>query len=990
MRVKSIVTTVVAISLMLSGAVPADAGRHSDYRQALDYYRNGFYERARALFESLPEDPLSEGYSVLCALKMRTEDAPALFEKYIHDYGNSSLTDMLHFERALMLFDEDHYEDASKEFAEVDFKAVSAEDRDAFLFKSGYCHYAQARYPEAMKCFEEVDEMPLNDFSAPSRYLAGLMQYNAKNFETAEQWFRKSVNDRRLGDISQFYIVDCEFNLKNYDFVIEEGEKIYEGVPQERKEHLARIISESYLVRGNKAKAREFYEGSYREQMSRSDYFYAGSVLYAVEDYKGAIENFLKMTDRTDSLGQIASYQMGNSYIRTRNKVAAMDAFKAASQVDFDSKITEDAFFNYAKLAFDLNKDTGGFADYIKRYFTKTKGEQIYSYIALAALYDRDYDRAVDAYDHIDELDDDMRQNYAKANYLRAEQLVGGGSFRDAIPYLRASAYYVDRNDRFNQLSRYWLAESNYRTGNYAEARKNFLELYNASALQGSPEGDLLPYNIAYSCFCQQDWDNAAKWFDIYSVSGQAVAMDDAVLRRADCDFARKDYKAAIVSYGNAIRSISDKSDIYPYYQQALSYGLAGDRKKKISVLSSIEEPDSPNTVYYECLYELGRTQMDLKKNTDASGTFNKLKELTKDNTYVAKALIGLGMVNRNSGNYDKALDYYKEVVSTMPGSEYAENALLAIESIYQKLKQPEKYVAYVESNSLASGKSEEEKDQMYFNTAEQLFLAGNYSQSIASLKKYLELYPSGMSSDKAVFYLAECYKASGEKEAACDMYAKAADGTSAGNSFSEVSRLNYAKLSYELERYADAYRGYATLLSSAKIEENRTTAQVGMMRSAYRGRDFSSAISTAEIVRNNGSSDAALRREALYVMAKSSLATSRREQAMAYFRELASEPSTPEGAESRYILIQDEYDSGNFDKVESSVYEFSDKAGDELYWLAKSYVLLGDAFVERGKISQAKATYESIRDGYSPVNGTSDDILENIQARLDRISSLK
>ena len=90
--------------------------------------------------------------------------------------------------------------------------------------------------------------------------------------------------------------------------------------------------------------------------MSRKDYFYAATVLYQADDYRGAISNFEKMTDRSDSLGQIANYQLANSYLRTRNQVSAMGAFLEASKVDFDPQITEDALFNYAKLAFDLNK----------------------------------------------------------------------------------------------------------------------------------------------------------------------------------------------------------------------------------------------------------------------------------------------------------------------------------------------------------------------------------------------------------------------------------------------------------------------------------------------------------------------------------------------------------------------------------------------------------------------------------------------------------
>ena len=58
--------------------------------------------------------------------------------------------------------------------------------------------------------------------------------------------------------------------------------------------------------------------------------------------------------------------------------------------------------------------------------------------VALAALVDKDYAGAVAAYDNIDELTPDMRNNYTKANFLRGEQLFASGSYRDAAPFFRA------------------------------------------------------------------------------------------------------------------------------------------------------------------------------------------------------------------------------------------------------------------------------------------------------------------------------------------------------------------------------------------------------------------------------------------------------------------------------------------------------------------------------------------------------------------------
>ena len=86
-------------------------------------------------------------------------------------------------------------------------------------------------------------------------------------------------------------------------------------------------------------------------------------------------------------------------------------------------------------------------------------------------------------------------------------------------------------------------------------------------------------------------------------------------------------------------------------------------------------------------------------------------------------------------------------------------------------------------------------------------------------------------------------------------------------------------------------------------------------------------------------------------------------------------------------MVILDAYDKGEFETVETKVYAFADYGSPHNYWLAKSFIVLGDSFVERGELKQAKATFESVRDGYTP-EGDQDDVLENIEFRLRKLDS--
>ena len=982
---------ILKISLVVALAFTALAADASDrtavYRQARNYYEKGMYARARTLFSEIAdEDPVSGGFAVLCAERMRIPGYETEMERYLAVYPYSGLATEIRYRHALNLFDDGKFNDAASAFSGISVRDINRFDLAEYTFKNAYSRYKTGDYDEALKGFMKVTRMNANDYKAPASYSAGYILYGREDFNGAIGMFTESAKDPRFANESAFYILECRFMNKDYKYVLENGEALYARIPEERRPHLARIISETYLVSGNTAKAKEYYD---RTNISsgndRKDYFYAGSLLYAVQDYKGAVENYSKMTARTDSIGQIANYQMAYSYIQIKNKVAAMQAFKDAASLENNPDIAEDAYFNYAKLAFDLNNDPSGFKSYIEKYSDRKRGDKIYSYMALAALLNKDYAAAVEAYDKIDDLDEDMKRNYMKANYLRAEQLISSGSYRNAVPCLKTAAYYADRNSSLNQLSRYWLAESYYRSDSFAEASDIYRSLYNVSALDGRKEGGLLPYDVAYCYFKTEDYASESRWFDIYLQSGDRTERRDALIRKGDCAFITKAYKDAIPSYESAIRERGVASDLYPYYQAGLAYALTDNVNGEIKLLSEVMKASPSADFWCESVYELGRAYMSSNRNDDASSCFSRLVQSGRDTTFQAKALIGLGMISANESQYDEALGYYKQVVARMPSSEYSKDALRAIESIYQTKRSPEEYYAYLKT--VADGAVVEgDKESMFFNAAEQIFLAENYQKALVSLQSYMEEYPEGSNVSLAQFYMAECYKNLGKKEQACDWYKKVIDRGE--GSFVELSALNFANLSFGMERYEDAYSGYKALRDNARIENNKHTAILGMMNSAYAAKNYQTAVKDAAAVEADLASDKDDKRRAEYVEAKSRLAMSDRSGAFGIFSKLAAETSTPEGAEAAYLVIQDYFDKGDFTSVENKVYAFSDSGTGQTYWLAKAFILLGDSFAERGELKQAKATFESIRDGYTP-SGKDDDVLDNVEMRLGKLDTM-
>ena len=977
------------LALAAAALFSAEAGAQDaeTFRRALELYDGGMYAEARQAFSSIQDDYLAEGYAVLCSVALREGESDYLAEKYYEKYPFATVMPLIFYRQAQNRFDDGDYQGARMILRAVGESELPSGEVDGLRFRRAFSAFSMGDYQAAAPDFIKLSEGPLTDYTAPSRYCLGYIAYNGRDFRSARQWFGASAKDPRFAEISNYYLVECAFMDKDYRYVTEHGPLLAEKAPEDRQIALSRLIAESYLILGDTEGAEAYYRRSLEDLPSkdRSDYFFAGSLLYALGDWRGAADNYEKMTERTDSLGQVASYQLAYSYIKLKDKVSALDAFREASVPAFSPRIAEDAFFNYAKLSFDLNHNPRPFEEYLERYPDKEKSEQIWQYVALAALYNNDYQGAIEAYDNLDELDARTKVNYVKANYLRARQLIAAGGWRPAVANLRAVDFYSDRHESINQLGRYWLSQAYYMDGQYDKAAKELTSLYALSALDGQTEGAQIPYDLGYVYFRDGRYGDAAKWFDTYLKGASPLSREDAQIRRADCAFYAKDYKGAIARYDEIIAAGVSSDNIYPYYQAAMACGLTGQNDKKISLLEKVFDADPAAEYYDEALFELGSTAFEKKEYDTAVRVFKKLRSESGDPAVQARALLQLGMVYNRQEDVRKALTSFKEVVSMRPGSAEAESALLAIESVYRDLGQPDLYLDYVASIGRAPQMSASEKEALYFRGAEQVFETGNYTGALSSLENFLKRYPEGKYSGQVHFYMAECYRNTGRYDLARDLYSQSVDE---GNDEEYVvdAMRRYSELSYRLEQYKDAYDGYQALFDLGDEEENAAYA-LGMLRSAYRARRYEDAVKAAGLLKAWPQEDAALSREIAYTEAKSLLATSRRAEALKLFRTLAEDTVSAEGAEAACLLIQDTYDQGRFSEVPAMVFKYFSTGDEPEYWMARAYIILADSYADLDNFKQARVTFESIRASYSPNAG--DDILPTVEARLRQLDEM-
>ena len=990
-----------AAAALLLAAVPAPAqvlGSDSysvRLEQAKELYNSGMYVSAEKALDALAKD-LPDKHSLLysevmankimCAIALGREDVDGLVKNLEVDFPNDPQLAVLKLNLADAKFDSQEYTDALKMYEGIQPRNLYRSAHIPFYFKRSYCSIYAGKYDEALEGFQKVIAAKRSQYTFPAIYYSGYVKYLQKKFDEAYSFFEQARDDSRFALLAEYYMVECKFMMKDYDYTIENGPKLYSRVNNQQKADLSRMVAESYFGKGDNEEAMRHLKKyiSSGVKVTRKDRYLYGVLAYSLGDVNKAEEALKRVAGTEDAIGQSAYYYLGNCYLQKRNKMAALEAFKAASDLSFDPLVSEDALFNFAKLSYDVNSDISVFHKFVGLYPNSGKEDIIKSYVAASSLEDKDYVSAIEALRSIEKPTAGDRANLQKALLLRSVDLINSGGYRTASPLLEEAAE-MDNHDMTSNVARYYLADCQYNMGNYKAALAQQNQLLMTPAFMNTDLGHQLYYNVAYTHFKLGDYSSAANYFDEYlsqSAGGKGVYDKDAGVRLGDSYFMQSKYSSAAVEYERVAKKYTD-GDLYPWYQASLAYGLAGNESKKQAVLESTVQQNKQSPLYMASLYELGRSYVNQGKTAKAKSAFNEIIN-HRDSLYYGKSLLEMAMMSANAGDYPQAISYYDKVVRQLRGTAEARNALAGMESIYQLQNRPSEYLAYLDKVGLSGIKTESEKESMIFDAAEQIYFSGNYANALRALRNYIETYPEGEKVGQAHYYMAESYRKQGRKEFAADAYEKALESVTGETA--ESATRNYADLTYSLGQYDKSATAYEKLIGLTSSDEVRAAARLGLIRSEYGGRHYMRAIGEVEKLRSE-SPDGASLRQADFIAAKSYIVLGNRESANPILTDLSSDVTDAIGAESAYILIEEAYNRGDFATLETKVYEFADKKSDQVYWLAKSFIALGDSFADRGDFEQAQATWQSIADNYKS-SGRQDDVPEQVQMRLMKIKS--
>ena len=918
---------------------------------------------------------------VRCDVELGTANAEAMMLDYVGRYPASEYANNMNLLLATYYLDMGSLSDAELILQNLKYKGLSAEDRQRYdIFMAHIC-FSRADYTGAKSYCERIPRQ--SNYYPHAIYMIGYGDYVAGSYNDAKHLFRLLLDYDAYKDIMPYYLLQIEFRQANYDYVIAEGVKLLDSASGDTRDDLVRALAESYFAKCDYLQAIRYIVEYPSSKMGRQENYLHGYSLYRLARYNDAITPLRRVCGAQDALTQNASYHLGDCYIRINDKRNAADAFAMAAVEGFDATMAQDAMLNYGRLKYELgggafNEAINVLHSYLHRYPGSSHEAEVKSLLVAAYYNSKNYQAAYDTLHDLGSRDKELLAALQRVSLYCAIEAVERGDWSEAERLLK-EAEEIGLTPKYNALTLYWQGEVAYAKGDMESAKQRY-NSYIRRAPKSESEYHYAYYGIGYADFSLGNMADAATNFETFvrNYSKRDGYLFDAHNRLGDARFAMREFGDARNAYNIVVGSSAGVERDYARYQLALVDGIESKTGSKIERLQTIIN-DGGGDYVDDAWYELGRTYITSERYAEGAKILSDFVAADKSSPYYINALSDLGLAYYNLNRKSDARRCYEEVVAFDPQSAAALEAMRGIREIYVAEGNIDGYFEYAKRSGVQSDMSVVARDSLTFTTAKNLYLEGNVATARQQLDSYLKNFEQGYYRSEALFYLSDCQMREDDNDAAIKtMEQLLAQGNTL---YTERVLRVFAPLCYDEGDFARSAEAYRQLYDVSSERFVRESASEGYVYSTLMSNDNDVIMSMADDVERMSDATAWAKRRAQLSKAHILRQSGSREASLAIYEKLSADRLTEEGTEAYYYLIEDKYLSGDYKGVEQMVYNIGECGS--MYWQAMAFLLLGDALVELDNTFQARATYQSIVDGYSPKD---DGIVEDAQQRIAKL----
>jgi TolA-binding protein len=454
----------------------------------------------------------------------------------------------------------------------------------------------------------------------------------------------------------------------------------------------------------------------------------------------------------------------------------------------------------------------------------------------------------------------------------------------------------------------------------------------------------------------------------------------DALNRKADCLFYARDFAAAAKSYAEATTTDPSQGD-YALYQHAFVQGLQKDYQGKVVSLNTMIDRFPQSSYVDDALYERGRAYVQMEQNVQAISSFKELTDRFPESVLARKAASEIGMLYYQDDRFTEAIAAYKQVIEKYPGSDEARMAGRDLKNIYIEQNRVDDYAAYAAQQKGSIQFDTNERDSLTYLAAEKVYMRGDMQEAEKSMAAYLQSFPEGAYRLNAHYYLGVAAYERKEATTALAHFDKVLEFPA--GKFSEEAMTMASELAYSTKDYTRALTLYKLLKGKTTSAERLLLARTGILRSAHLLADNQEVIVAATELLDDSKTSPELANEARYYRSRAAAKQGNRELAGKDLQELSKDTRHIYGAEAKYRLAEMHYTAKEYAEAEKVLLNYIEVSTPHMYWLARSFVLLSDVYMQTGREIEAKQYLLSLQQNYT----ANDDIAGMIEERLAHIN---
>jgi tetratricopeptide (TPR) repeat protein len=955
-------------------------------------------------------------YKGLSALNLNHHDeAIRLFMQFNKDYPENIYKNTIYFKLGNYYFSKQNKKDTKKWFEKVIASDLEASEKDEFYFKHGYNFHLLNENSKAKATFINSKEKKTK-FGYASKFYFGVISFSEDSTSMeAFTNFNNLKDDQQYLDQVYNYLVQIKHNLKNYQECVNNysSKEIIEKLSYDNRY----LIGNSYYQLKEYQKAIPFYEdydSTLRAQKIRTsdrNFNYAfGNAFYKTGNLEKAIAKFNLVLTKQDSLSQIVYYQIADIFKQQYEKtedlaklINARTAFEKAAEMSFNRTLQEDALYNAAVIAFNVddspyNQSVQIFEKFLKLFPNSDRKNEIYQFLVEVYRRTNNYELALSTIDNISVKDPKLKMIYQSVAYNYGVTLFLNSEFKDAISKFKLVNKYQE-DVRLKSLSKYWIAESTLRQFEMktSKSAKDSLLLNDAidafRAFLEDPSGSTAEkrheayYQMGYIRLRQKNLSDAIEMFRIFTTSGtkDKKKLVDANLRIGDSYYMLRKDEEAIKFYKNALDIGEGGEDIALYYMSK-SHGFLEQNDKKIELLNKLITNHKKSSFLQLALYDLALAYKDDKADYASALTyFNRILKEYPSAAFYLDCQIEVADIYFLRNDFEKAETEYQRILDgNLSNNAICMKAATGLKNVFSAKGETDRIAGLITKYPCAQISSDE-IENLYFEPAEKSYTDSLFAAAIPKFETYLSKFPEGRYAAEAMYFLGDCYGRSANNPKKIELYKKLL--TLPVNTYSETAAAYVSQQAYNSGEYEQAINYYIELEKVSTKPTSVYAARLGLMRSSFLLQKYDTAAIYSKLILESGNLSNSIKVEAEYSKGIANFKMLNYAEAIPSLTWISKNTTTSWASESQYVIAEIYYLQNDYTQADVEARALLKMKPAYNFWIAKTLILQSRICIKQNNLFQAEQTINSVLSHYPDKE---DGIVEDANLVKQEIDQLK